>query len=260
MAAASPRPCIPVQNYGRRRESNLSSSSVTRPRIDFGGMQLVKMPSFEVKNGYGKKINVFGETGNVAIEVSSAMKDEFVRFFREAWPYFLAHRGSTFVVVISAEISDSPHLDPILMARFCFHCFSCSAELFDISLLHGLGVKFVLVPGTHVQIDRLLAERGSEPKYVGSHRITDSDSLSAAMDASGSIGFMIEAKLSPGPSLSGIRRHGGNGRRYDGVNVASGNFVAAKRRGVVDGIDYASTGEVKRLMFLAFVRGLLKTA
>ncbi|KAL0350485.1 UNVERIFIED_CONTAM: putative amino-acid acetyltransferase NAGS1, chloroplastic [Sesamum radiatum] len=215
MAAASPRPCIPVQNYGRRRESNLSSSSVTRPRIDFGGMQLVKMPSFEVKNGYGKKINVFGETGNVAIEVSSAMKDEFVRFFREAWPYFLAHRGSTFVV--------------------------------DISLLHGLGVKFVLVPGTHIQIDRLLAERGSEPKYVGSHRITDSDSLSAAMDASGSIGFMIEAKLSPGPSLSGIRRHGSNGRRYDGVNVASGNFVAAKRRGVVDGIDYASTGEVKKI-------------
>ncbi|XP_011099391.1 probable amino-acid acetyltransferase NAGS1, chloroplastic [Sesamum indicum] len=233
MAIASASPCIPIQNDGPRSQSILSPNSVLRRRIHFGGIHLVKMPSFEVKNGYVKKISVFGETESVATDVSSALKDElFVRFFREAWPYFLAHRGSTFVVLISSEIVDSPHLDPILM---------------DISLLHGLGVKFVLVPGSHVQIDRLLAERGSEPKYVGSYRITDSDSLSAAMDASGRIGFMIEAKLSPGPSLSGIRRHGDNARRYDGVNVARGNFVAAKRRGVVEGIDYASTGEVKKI-------------
>ncbi|XP_075105896.1 putative amino-acid acetyltransferase NAGS1, chloroplastic isoform X4 [Nicotiana tabacum] len=157
--------------------------------------------------------------------------EEFVKMMREAQPYFVAHRGSIFVLLLSAEIIDSTFLSSILE---------------DISLLHGLGIKFVLVPGTHVQIDRLLAERGSEPKYVGRYRITDPDSLNAAMDSSGRIRLMIEAKLSPGPSLTGVRRHGENSRWHDSVGVASGNFLAAKKRGVVEGIEYASTGEVKK--------------
>lgn len=56
------------------------------------------------------------ETG---VTESKNSKDEpFVRFFRESWPYFQAHRGSIFVILIAAEIIDSPHLDPIILARF----------------------------------------------------------------------------------------------------------------------------------------------
>lgn len=49
------------------------------------------------------------------------------------------------------------------------------------------------------------------------------------MEASGSVRLIIEAKLSPGPPMLSLRRHGTNSRWHGlAVSVASGNFLAAK--------------------------------
>lgn len=150
--------------------------------------------------------------------------DSFVDWFRQCTPYVHAHRGRTFVIGFGGEaIADArfPHL------------------VHDVALLHGLGIRLVLVHGARPQIAERLARHGAQMRYVKGLRITDELALSCVKEAAGVARVEIEARLSLGLAnspMAGVR-----------IPVASGNFVTARPLGVLDGIDYQHTGAVRRI-------------
>lgn len=150
--------------------------------------------------------------------------DPFVHWFRRATPYVHAHRGRTFVVAFAGEA--------VADARF-------PELIHDLALLHGLGIRLVLVHGARPQIEERLATRGAALRYVGGLRVTDDQGLACVKEAAGAVRVEIEALLSLGLAnspMAGVR-----------IPVASGNFVTAKPLGVLEGVDYLHTGVVRRI-------------
>ncbi|HKY89976.1 MAG TPA: amino-acid N-acetyltransferase, partial [Nevskiaceae bacterium] len=149
---------------------------------------------------------------------------DFIAALRAAAPYVHAHNGRVFVVAFGGEVAERPDFD---------------AFVYDIALLHSLGVKLVLVHGARPQIDRQLAARGLTPSYVGEFRVTDLPALECVKAAVGSLRMELEARLST--SLASTPMGGAR------IRVASGNWVVARPVGIRDGVDFQHTGEVRRI-------------
>jgi amino-acid N-acetyltransferase len=149
---------------------------------------------------------------------------DHVNWLRHASPYINAHRDCTFVVMLPGEGVDHPNFGNIVH---------------DLVLLHSLGVRLVLVHGSRPQIEARLTGNGLTPRYHRGLRITDSPTLECVIDAVGHLRIAIEARLSMDMARSPMQ-----GSR---LRITSGNFVTARPIGVLDGVDYHHTGEVRRI-------------
>lgn len=151
---------------------------------------------------------------------------EFVEWLRSVAPYIHAFRGKTFVVAFPGELVIAGAL-PVLAQ--------------DLSLLHALGIKVVIVHGSRPQVEEQLALRNVEARYHNGIRITDVAALECAKEAAGELRLDIEAAFSQGLPNTPMA--------HSAIRIISGNFVTARPVGVIDGVDLELTGIARKIAY-----------
>ena len=149
---------------------------------------------------------------------------QLIRWFRQATPYINAHRGKTFVMMLSGEAVAHPNISNIIH---------------DIALLNSLGTRIVIVHGLRAQLDAKLEQQNINSQFVQGFRVSDQATMDAAIQASSLIRSQLETRLSMG--LPNSPMHGAR------VRVASANVITAKPAGIIDGIDLQHTGLVRKI-------------
>ena len=157
----------------------------------------------------------------------------FVPWFRAVAPYIHAYRGKTFVVGLAGEAIAAGKLNHFVQ---------------DLSILHAMGLKLVLVHGFRPQVTEQLAAKGHVSRYSHGIRITDAVALDAAQEAAGQLRFEIEAAFSQGLPNTPMAN--------STVRVVSGNFLTARPVGIVDGVDFQHSGLVRRVDQAAIRRAI----
>lgn len=152
------------------------------------------------------------------------LSDSFVSWFRNSSPYINTHRNKTFVIFFGGEA--------VLADDFEHH-------VHDFALLNSLGIRLVLVHGIRPQIDERLNKLNLTSRFHHNLRITDDIAMQCVKEAAGAVRVEIEALLSMGLANTPMAS--------SHLNVVSGNFVIAKPLGVIDGVDYIHTGQVRRI-------------
>ena len=148
----------------------------------------------------------------------------FVPWFRSVAPYIHAYHGKTFVVGMAGELIAAGKL---------------SAFAQDLSILHAMGIKLVVVHGFRPQVNEQLLAKGHPSRFSHGQRITDAVALDCAQEAAGQLRFEIEAAFSQGLPNTPMANAT--------VRVVSGNFLTARPVGIVDGVDFIHSGVVRKV-------------
>lgn len=136
---------------------------------------------------------------------------------RDVIRYIKKFKNALIVIHIDDRIIDS--------ALFTSH-------LHDISLLHESGLRVVIIPGSRKRIDETLQKNSISWKVKNGCRITDSPV--EAMTIIKNVAFDTANEVMT--SLAG-----------EHLTAVIGNWVRARGKGVLNGIDYGNAGEIDKI-------------
>jgi len=134
---------------------------------------------------------------------------------RDVIRYISKFKNAAIVIHLDDRIIDSP--------LFTNH-------IRDISLLHEAGLKVIIVPGARKRIDNSLTEKNISWTIKNNSRITSEDAMPIIKDAAFDVSNMVMTSLA-GEHLTAV----------------IGNWVRARGKGVLQGVDYATAGEIDKI-------------
>jgi len=141
--------------------------------------------------------------------------DALASAIREVFSYISRFKGQLFILKIEDSLLNNPGF-PVLIK--------------DIALLHSVGIKILIVPGTRNSIDHQLDAYGLKSVFKNGIRLTSEEALPLAEQASLGAAQHILSLLTA-----------------NGINGIQGNWVQARSLGVVGGVDYMRTGKIERI-------------
>jgi amino-acid N-acetyltransferase len=136
-----------------------------------------------------------------------------VELIRQAFGYITRFKGKTFVLKIENPIID--HAGFRLMVR-------------DIALLHQLGIRVVIVPGSKERIDEVLTRYGLPWRTESGVRVSTPEAIPFIKMAASDVSNRVMTLLAQNETSAVI-----------------GNWVKARSIGVREGVDYQSAGLVE---------------
>jgi amino-acid N-acetyltransferase len=134
---------------------------------------------------------------------------------RQTFGYLQKFKNSVFVIKIDGRLYSDPHFS--LLIR-------------DVVLLRNLGIKIVLVPGTRVRINGILKSFGIKTEEHKGIRISTEEAIPFIKMATFDVANQIITMLAE-----------------NNANAVIGNWVRARGIGVIDGIDFQSSGLVDKI-------------